>query len=400
MANNRALNAQNTLKITDLSDFLMSEGEVARSAIPREQLFEIKDAHEASLGFAKASDLKEYIYKNEEATNGLMVRNVDQASWITVFEHPLFQRRKPQLVSASSLESDDDQQFFVLIQGQKTGPYEKFEMLSMLEQKEILLTDMVSTNAGHTWMKLYQIDNFDRRVLKESDKLPGMPGEMFLKGNESVRMNSPETEAISSLAYLSNVKRGKSIEREKNQSFESDKNVSQKSSSIYKWLLVGSILGIGYFLFHIKNQLNSPFTDSVSPIGEQAPMLTPVEMGGSAHTITPGGNGDANSRLGERQRVNQVNDQGRSDGKFETRTFRPIPPVTRKSFMETGKYQEINGQNNTSADDPNYFYDNTSAMELDPVRSQVSRENYDNSQAESQGPIPSSDALFENEASN
>ena len=391
MAKNHAL------KMTELADFLMSEGEVARSSISREQLFEIKDTHETFIGFAKASDLKEYIYNNEEALTGFMVRNVDQSSWITVFEHPLFQRRKPQLVPANTLASDDDQQFFVLIHGQKTGPFEKFEMLSMLEQKEILLTDMVSTNAGHTWTKLYQIDNFDRRVLKESDKLPGMPGEVFLRANDSVRANSPETEAISSLAYLSNVKRGKSIEREKVHTFESDKNVSQNSSSIYKWLLVASILGIGYFLFHIKNQLNSPFAEQSSPIGEQAQMLTPVEMGGGSSSQTSPG---TSSRLGERQRVNQVNDQSRSDGKFETRVFQPIRPTNRKSFMETGKYQEINGQNDTSAEDPNYFYDNTSAMELDPVRSQVSRENYDNSQAESQGPIPSSDALFENEASN
>ena len=127
MAKNHAL------KMTELADFLMSEGEVAKSSISREQLFEIKDTHETFIGFAKASDLKEYIYNNEEALTGFMVRNVDQSSWITVFEHPLFQRRKPQLVPANTLASDDDQQFFVLIHGQKTGPFEKFEMSTQTE---------------------------------------------------------------------------------------------------------------------------------------------------------------------------------------------------------------------------------------------------------------------------
>ncbi len=384
MPNNLAVKAK------DLSEILMSEEEMLRSQTTREHLFEVKDSHEISLGFAEVLSLKNYIYDYEEDSKGLMIRNVEAKDWITVFEHPLFQRRRPQLVPAANLQADDDQQFFVLKHGQKTGPYEKFEMLSMLEQKEILLTDMVSTNSGHTWTKLYQIDNFDRRVLKDSDRLPGVPAEAVLRGNESVIALSPETEAITSLAYLSNVKRGKSVERDKIEFYAADKNVTQSSSSLYKWLLVGSILGIGYFLFHIKNQLSSPFSSAPPAIGEQAQMLTPVET----HTDSP-----AASKLGERSRVNQVNDQGRSGGKFETRQMRPITPASRKSFMETGKYQEINRAPD-AAEDPNYFYDNTSAMELDPVRSQVSRENFDNSQAESEGPIPSSDNLFESEVSN
>ena len=125
MANNLAV------KATQLSDFLMTEEEMLRSQTTREHLFEVKDSHEISLGFAEVSSLKNYIYEYEEDSAGLMIRNVEAFDWMTVFEHPLFQRRRPQLVSTATLQADDDQQFFILKHGQKTGPYEKFEMLSM-----------------------------------------------------------------------------------------------------------------------------------------------------------------------------------------------------------------------------------------------------------------------------
>jgi hypothetical protein len=120
-------------------------------------------------------------------------------------------------------------------------------------------------------------------------------------------------------------------------------------------------------------------------------MLTPVEK----NERSPSQN---KKQLGEKRNLNQINDTARSGGKIETRVFQPVKPIPRKSFMESSKFQE--SKNDAQAEDPNYFYDNTSAMELDPVRSQVSKENYDNSAAEGDGPIPTSDNLFEGEISN
>lgn len=387
MANNQAV------LVTYLKDILFSEEEIVQS-VEREHIFEMKDKENTSLGFIAVYDLKAYVFENEEEADEYFVRNIDSSEWSAVFSHPFFQRRKPQLVPLSRLAQDNDQQYFMLKNGQKTGPFEKFELLSMLEEKEILLTDMVTTNAGHTWMKLFQVENFERRVLKESDQLPGVPTQAVLNTSDSVSAHNPETEAISGLAYLSNVKRGKSVERDKVESYRAETNVHNTSSSIYKWLLVGSILGIGYFGFHIKNQLNSPFKAGAPAIGEQAEMLTPVEISEKTPTQT---NPSATRQLGEKRNFNQVNDTARS-GKFEPRVFQPIRPVPKKSFMDTSTYQ--NTKNDAVPDDPNYFYDNTSAMELDPVRAQVSKENYDNSAAEGEGPIPSNDNLFESEVSN
>lgn len=385
--------AQNqALAIIDLKDVLFSEEEITKS-IEREHIFEMKDKEENSLGFISSSDLKSYVIEHGDSAGDFDVKNIDSSEWASIFTHPSFQRRKPQLVSLSSLAQDSDQQFFILKNGQKTGPYEKFELLSMLEQKEILLTDMVTTNAGHTWMKLFQVDNFERRVLKESDQLPGIPDQAVMGNSESVAASIPSTEAITSLAYLSNVKRGKSVERDKVESYKAESTRQNSSNAIYKWLLVGSIIGIAYFGFHIKNQLTSPFKAEGPSIGEQAEMLTPVDLNGNQNA--PQTNSATSKKLGEKRNLNQINDTQRNSGKFEPRVFQPIKPTAKKSFMDTSSYQNV--KIDAATEDPNYFYDNTSAMELDPVRAQVSKENYDNSAIESEGPIPSSDHLFDNE---
>ena len=392
MSNNQAV------LITYLKDILFSEAEITANIEMREHIFEMKDAEDTSLGFISLYDLKAYVFEHEDEASEYFVKNLDSDEWTAVFEHPFFQRRKPQLVPLNNLDAESDLEFYLLKHGQKAGPYEKFELISMLEEKEILLTDMVSSNAGHTWTKLYQVENFDRRVLKKSDQLPGVPSDIIAQQNETVTTLGPVTDAITGLAYLSNLKRGKTIEREKVEFYAADINLKSSQGPIYKWILIISLIGIGYFLYTIKAQLMSPFKQQATSIGEQttAPMLTPVEMGDTSNSS----NSNRPSQVGERNGVNQINNQNRNGGKFESRPFQPIRPITRKSFMETSKYQAIKGPNAPGEEDPNYFYDNTSAMELDPVRSQVSKENFDDGGVPSEGPIPSSDTLFENEMTN
>lgn len=379
------------LKDTQLNDILFSEEEIINNNVDRGQIFELKDEEGAVLGFVAMNVFKSYTAIYEEESQNFSVRNIDSDDWTKVFEHPIFQRRKPQVVAQNPI-IDNDQQFFILQQGQKTGPYKKEELIQMLDDKDLLLTDMVSYNSGYTWMKLFQLENFDRRVLKESEQLPGVPLEAINHSNDQVINLSPATEAISSLAYLSNVKRGKSIERDNVQNFQAEKVGKNSGMGMHKWLLVISIIGTVYFLYHLRQELGStPFKDEATSIGEQAEVLTPVEM--------PTNEAGARSKYGQQDSRRQINDQRRTDGKFNARTMRPVLPRSKKSFMDSAQYQEIDNSNNT-AEDPNYFYDSTGAMELDPVRSQVSKENFDNQAAEGEGPIPTQDAVFENEVSN
>lgn len=372
---------------TSLKDVIFSEEEITSKVEMREHIFEIKDP-EQTLGFISLYDLKAYVFEHEEEAKNYFVKNIDTEEWKNIYEHPFFQRRKPQLVSSETLKDADDLEFFILKKGQKTGPFEKHELLEMVDKKEILLSDMVSFNGGHVWLKLYQVDGFERRERRESNQLPGMPNSDFLKKpSEAVYNIGETTDAVTSLAFLGNLKRGKSIERDRDFSYQDEMNKKAGTSFVYKFLFVASFIGIAYFLYNIKNQLNTPFEGATSnSIGEQAEMLTPVEEAPIAATRRP------------QNDLNGINDQRRM-GKFETRTLNPVRPAARKSFMETQKFQDsMNESGSIGSEDSNYYYDNASPMELDPVRAQISKENFDN--GGEPGPAPESDTLFNQEISN
>lgn len=376
---------------TYLKDIIFSEEEIMSKVETREHIFEIKDS-EHTLGFISLYDLKAYVFEHEGEAVNYSVKNIDASDWKNIYEHPFFQRRKPQLVSADTLKDADDLEFFILQKGQKTGPYEKYELMEMIEKKEILLTDMVSFNGGLVWLKLYQVDGFERRELKDSDQLPGMPDSEFLnRPSETVNNIGETTDAITSLAFLGNLRRGKTIERERDAFYQDEITKKAAYSSIYKWLLVASAAGIVYFLFNIKSHLSSPFLENAATnsVGEQAEMLTPVEDPATYNNFAT-----KSSRSGP----SEVNDQRRM-GKFKTRKMNPIRPVAKKSFMDTQNFKEsVNGNASTGSEDSNYYYDNASPMELDPVRAQISKENF--SDGGEPGPAPDGDTLFNQEVSN
>jgi hypothetical protein len=82
---------------------------------------------------------------------------------------------------------------------------------------------------------------------------------------------------------------------------------------------------------------------------------------------------------------------------MNSRNLRPVRPRNRgnqKSFSESNP--GVIRQDNP---DPNYYFDNSSPMELDPVREQVSKETFENAPGEAATP-PADDALFNQESSN
>jgi hypothetical protein len=351
---------------TYLKDIIVSKESIITNVENRDHIFEIKN-EENTLGFISLYDLKAYVFEHEEEAKNYAIKNIDHDDWKNVYEHPYFQRRKPQLVSAATLKNADDQEFFILHKGQKTGPFDKSELLEKVENREILLSEMVSFNGGYTWVKLYQVDGFERRSLLESTQLPGMPsGEFLNRPVESFNNIGETVDAMTSLAYLGNQKKGINLERQHEVTYQAANNKQGGNSSVYKWLLIASICGIIYFVFNIKSNLSSPFKGEEAPtIGEQSeeypPKLDPIPF---------------NEKIKNNPMNNGVNDQKRM-GKFDSRPINPTMP--RKAFMETQQSQEnSNSITEPSADEGNYFYDNNSPMELDPVRSQISKENYDN----------------------
>ena len=376
--------------------FLKNEQQILTEVEVKEHIFEAFH-NDDSLGFISLYDLKSLPLDQLE---GLYVRGFNDNQKILLFSHPYFQRRKPQLVPSEALAEELSEDFHLIKNGQKIGPLTKKKVIDLIQSKEILITDMVSTNNGHTWCKLYQTEDFNRRALSEADKLPRVPKKFIGEENETVIMHSKDLDAMTGLAYLSNVKRGRSIEKSQNENqfLEKEKSSSGElnSKSIYKIVLLFSLIGISYFLYSMKDQLNAPFS-KMPMIGEQAEMLSPVETSEKDAGFKPAStNPSALDSLQERKFDSRVNNQRRTSPKFQK--MNNSIPSQRKSFMESSPYQEV--QNGTGGEDDNsFYYDNSAPAELDPVRSQVSKETLNNNLEES-GPIPSSDQLFESEVSN
>lgn len=353
---------------TYLSDIIFSEEQIKLNVENSEHIFEIKDETN-TLGFISLYDLKAYILEHEDEAKSYSVRKIDSHEWADVFEHPLFQRRKPQIINDEVPTVSDDQEFYILKKGQKVGPIHKAAIVEMITDKQLLLTDMISLNAGLTWMKIYQIDDFDRRALKESEQLPVLPSSDLLNMTHNpTKKIGDTTDAFTSLAYLGNLKRGKAIEVSEKIEYESEMTSKANTSLIYKTLMIVSIIGIIYFLYNIKNQINGPISTEENNIGEQ----NSAEIEGKVE----------NSFNEPRLLNNNIYDQGRKS-KFQIRKLTPVRPSTRgKSFMDTQSFKDSNEPTSVQNDDGTYYYDNSAPMELDPIRSQVSKENYDASNNE------------------
>lgn len=390
MGNNAAL------KELNLSDYLKKQSEIEYIVESREHIFELKE-NENELGFISLEDLKTvYSNLNFESAN-IRLRNIDSTEWKLIYEFPYFQRRKPQIVQSTPIINSEEENLYLLVKGQKIGPFSKETLENKLNNKEILLTDLISLNAGHTWQKIYQVNGFDRRNLKENESLPGLPDSNFfeVETNEKPK-DAEEIEAVTGLAYLGNLKRGKAIEREKEDQLDAVLSKNAQSSNIYRWIFTFSIIGIIYLIYNLNHSLKkTPFENSdESHIGEKRDKNTLGES--NSDQITP-----LNTNMFQNNNNNTNNDL-RRNAKFDSRQLNPVRRVSRRPFSSTDKFKNAQGeQPGEMGTNENYYYNDATPIELDPVRSQVSKETSElNAPIGEPGPAPINDPLFNQEVDN
>jgi hypothetical protein len=388
------------LKKFHVEDFLFSRSEIEAMIETREHIFEIRNPNENTIGFISLYDLKTLFSSDSEEISSYHIKNIDQENWTQIIQHPFFQRRKPQLVPqniTNEIQDDVEPDLYLLIRGQKNGPYTKDEVKGLIDTKDILLTDLVSMNDGHTWTKIYQLDGIDRRQLTQNDVLPGLPDrEVFdsytAKSAKTNNAKGEVIEAMTGLAYLGNLKRGKAIVRDQENHLDRSKNTAQKSNNIYKIILAVSIIGIGYVSFNLKNSLKSPFNESSAIQDENSKDLTGTEN-----------NEPQNNKMNNN--AVQTNNDLRRTGKFETRNLNPIKRNNQRSFTDSTKFKNMNQNADIQpiSNDETYYYNENQPIELDPVRSKVSKETSEEGSGGTlgdPGPVPTSDPLFNQEVDN
>ncbi|CAM9906554.1 unnamed protein product [Chrysoparadoxa australica] len=177
--------------------------------------FHLQMPGEGPLGPFHGVQLKNYV-EEVGLPDGTQVKDAKStAAWQEIYTHHFFQRRRPQLLSTDNFEGSPET-VYLLVDGQKQGPFQISEVHALIDEKEIILNDLVSFDEGHTWKKLYQYEDFDRRNHTQ-ENLPESPGwEIFRESNQEIEneLQNPnesqlETNAIAGLAFLENLKSGK-----------------------------------------------------------------------------------------------------------------------------------------------------------------------------------------------
>ncbi len=356
-----------------IEDLILSEEQLTSGQFPENEVYDIKFGSEV-VGPIWQQDIREYLQSSGHFEDGTEIKAYDQENWIHIFEHPLFQRRKPQLVSTQVLDNEEIS-YHLLIDGQKHGPYTSFEVNSMIEAKEILVTDEVSIDDGTSWGQLYEIEDFDRRVLKSNEELPNLPkSDIFNKSTDEVKnklknFSDEKTNLIAGLAYIGNLRAGKAKEaqRKTNQEEIESSEVEIDASSSrdmqdYLWKGLFLLSAIGLVAIFITWSSQKPTADRSPASTTKVRKLEPIKL------------------KPEREFNSESNDRDTTSVDTEAKVnSRPTSFRRSKAFRQAAKpNKKLTDDARYPAESDDFYYDdNTDPVELDPIRNTLSKETID-----------------------
>ncbi|MCB9060788.1 MAG: DUF4339 domain-containing protein [Halobacteriovoraceae bacterium] len=261
-----------------LIDLILTNKEIVSRAIPSHELFmlfhggeyfgplckdDLQAINQMDPFFFEKYKLKIF---NEKEKHNL-------GHWINFYEHPLFQRRKPELVLENmSQELAEKSKYFILKNGQSLGPYSYEELKHEILHKSLYYTDLFRSNEEDDWDKIYKIPGFDRRAtlpgMDEEEELPDAPDvDLIKKSAEEVSqildanklLEDQNRNSLANLMALSTERAKKFLAVSRTQISNSSNVLSNKK---YRYWAIGLIsivaLGIVAFLFtdEIKKQFD------------------------------------------------------------------------------------------------------------------------------------------------
>ncbi len=125
-----------------------------------------------SFGPFDTTSLREYAALHEELFDEALASRLENNDLLPFFGHAPFQRRSPQIVK----DKQHTGPYWIMEQGLKTGPITKEDIQLKIKDGDLAMTDLISTDDGHTWGKLHELKAFDRRT-RSSVEPPVSPGE-------------------------------------------------------------------------------------------------------------------------------------------------------------------------------------------------------------------------------
>ena len=186
----------------------LTDEDIKQGQFTLRDLWMVKLAGKDPVGPYHTHQLKEYAHKFQMMFEDAQVYNLEDDKWADMFKVSAFQRRKPQLVSVQNLMPGQD--FYVLYNGQKEGPYGQDKIQLLLDKGHIHPSTQISLDKGKSWIKLYEHHAFDRRSKKSNQELPFKPTEDILakvqKSKDKIlkkqKSSNAAKDAIVELAYV------------------------------------------------------------------------------------------------------------------------------------------------------------------------------------------------------
>ncbi len=273
---------------------------------------------------------------------------------------------------------------YILVDGLKSGPFSKEEIVDMVQSRDLLVTDSVSVD-GHSWFNLHQWSEFDRRS-SHSEDLPGIPKvNLFTASDQEVDQSLEseneeliERDAMAGLAYLGNINNGKRAQHHNDKYANKDETKAdidnipdldpvdfQKSSSKKETYVWGAVLSLALagilYVFLSPGAPNKVVKTKAEPMVKRA-IIKPRKPASTAK------NNRAISNANKAKKVVKARSRKPSFTKskaFKNRAPRRVPAAKKieKPVVE---------------DPDDYYYDDgTDPVELDPVRSKLAKETFD-----------------------
>jgi hypothetical protein len=206
----------------------------------------------------EVESLKHYAHENEKLFLKAYSTRMDHNDWQPFFSHALFQPLAPQ-------EDPESMRYWVLNLGQKAGPFTKHEIDKKIELGTLNLVDLISSDDGMSWKKLFQAPEFHLNDFSV-DSLPQAPMESsFQRGKLEVaekiesREELPASEGVAALAFMTK-KETISLKLE-----DIDlKSLDQPEiSPSLKWVIPSAVAGLGLVTFLGMQLLSGPSHDEV-----------------------------------------------------------------------------------------------------------------------------------------
>lgn len=224
----------------------------------------------------ETASLHDYALENSHEFLHAEASLEDPQEWKPFFSHSQFQMKK------AEVEEVVETRYWVLQQGQKTGPFSRMAVDKKLEMNILSLNDMVSVDEGHTWNKFFNCEEFNPEGSAGGvDALPMAPLESsFARAREELheRMDSHERTGshagLASLVYLGQKKEKVVLNLDEIDLKSLDQTEVSRS---LKWAIPSAVAGVGV-LMALGNFIMSPSapgTDDVADAQAKPEVIMP-----------------------------------------------------------------------------------------------------------------------------